>query len=297
MILPDLDWHAIAQHPSVLAGLRTLARITLYTGLTFALFYALELWQGADMRRYWTKAAFNDALYRVFYLSGLVSVLIYAPLAAALRPYLPWTIPPVFTTLPLPVGIVVGFLVQDFAAYWYHRFQHSRVWWRFHRLHHSAEELTFLTVNRAHPVDILMGEQFSVMLAMLGAPPALWLPYRLVSAFLIASFHSALPWHYGPLAKVIVSPVFHAVHHSRDAAHYNRNFGSVLAIWDVMFGTAVLTTTRPTRFGLDDYEAPESIPLQLVEPVWGLFRPFVTPRTRASAAAPVAAPDHASPPS
>ena len=287
MILPAPDWRAIASSSAALGAWHTFVNVALSTVVLFVVFYALEAWHGADMRRYRTIACLNDVFYRLFYLSGLIGVLVYAPIASVVAPHLPWSVPHVVASIPLPIGILIGFLVQDFAAYWFHRFQHSRIWWRFHRLHHSAEALTFLTGNRAHPVDVLLNHWFSVTLAMLGATPAIWLPYRLVDAFLVASFHAELPWHYGRLGRVFVSPVFHAVHHSRERGHADHNFGSVLAIWDILFGTAVLTTRRPTQFGLDDYDVPESVPLQLMEPVWRpITRPVATDAVEATSPLP-----------
>ena len=39
----------------------------------------------------------------------------------------------------------------------------------------------------------------------------------------------------GVWGNLILSPAHHQIHHSRDPAHYNRNLGSVLAIWDRAF--------------------------------------------------------------
>ena len=48
-----------------------------------------------------------------------------------------------------------------------------------------------------------------------------------------------------------ISPVQHQIHHSTNPAHFDRNMGSKLAIWDWMFGTLVLSgNIKYLKFGL-----------------------------------------------
>ena len=41
----------------------------------------------------------------------------------------------------------------------------------------------------------------------------------------------------GMLGRIFVSPAHHQVHHSDNPKHFDKNFGSCLALWDWMFGT------------------------------------------------------------
>ena len=64
--------------------------------------------------------------------------------------------------------------------------------------------------------------------------------------------HSRIPWRFGVLHKIVVSPVFHSFHHSVDPAHHNKNFSGLLSVWDHLFGTAVIDDSAgPSRFGLE----------------------------------------------
>jgi sterol desaturase/sphingolipid hydroxylase (fatty acid hydroxylase superfamily) len=81
------------------------------------------------------------------------------------------------------------------------------VLWEFHKVHHSAEVLTPISLYRAHPVDT-------------------WF-----------SFGSAVE-HF------IISPAQHQIHHSADPRHFNRNFGSEFALWDWIFGTLYIPRRR-----------------------------------------------------
>jgi len=91
---------------------------------------------------------------------------------------------------------------------------------------------------------------------VLGPTPEGWLPAYLVMEFLIALQHSEIPWRYGPLYRLVVSPSFHAYHHSTDSAHHNRHYGRMLSIWDFVFGTAVHDEKPPTEYGLTDRKMP-----------------------------------------
>ena len=68
----------------------------------------------------------------------------------------------------------------------------------------------------------------------------------------------------------LISPAQPQIHHSDSRAHFDRNFGSTLAVWDRLFGTLYLTTRRrePIRYGIGT-ETHEYSSL------WSLFaRPF-----------------------
>jgi sterol desaturase/sphingolipid hydroxylase (fatty acid hydroxylase superfamily) len=58
-----------------------------------------------------------------------------------------------------------------------------------------------------------------------------------------ANFHHAHIWiSFGPmLERLFISPSQHHINHSRKPAHFNRNYGRILAIWDWMFGTLYIT--------------------------------------------------------
>ena len=51
---------------------------------------------------------------------------------------------------------------------------------------------------------------------------------------------------------VFVTPELHALHHSRQPAETNSNYGQLLSIWDRMFGTLLYRSgSEPCAVGLD----------------------------------------------
>jgi hypothetical protein len=85
-------------------------------------------------------------------------------------------------------------------------------------------------------VGIAYGAQVSP-LTLLGVN-AFTLVWNLAFSHLRHS-HIALPFPRW-LSYILVSPHMHQAHHSADAAQHDKNFATVFALWDWMFGTLYL---------------------------------------------------------
>jgi sterol desaturase/sphingolipid hydroxylase (fatty acid hydroxylase superfamily) len=147
---------------------------------------------------------------------------------------------------------------------------HKVPWlWRFHAVHHSAERLYFINAFRNHPGDIALSTAFSVLpLALLGAPPTVM---ALFSVFASAHFflqHANIDYRVGPLTWVLSVGEVHRWHHSRKLEEADANYGNVLLIWDVLFGTRKLPAgVPPENVGLaDGTTLPTGYVAQLVSP-------------------------------
>ncbi len=72
-----------------------------------------------------------------------------------------WARIPVVTAwvsrLPFPAQVLGVLLIADLTQYWVHRaFHHVPFLWRFHAVHHSAEEMDWLAGSRIHLVDAVV---------------------------------------------------------------------------------------------------------------------------------------------
>jgi len=151
------------------------------------------------------------------------------------------------------------FIVGDFTRYWLHRLLHTIPFlWKIHQLHHSAEVLNPLTFYRVHPIEnILFGLRYALSTgivtgvfiyffgASIGVVEVVGANiFVFVFGILGANLrHSHVPIRYGDiLEKVFISPYQHQLHHS--VALSNKNFGGALAIWDWMFHTLHIESTR-----------------------------------------------------
>jgi sterol desaturase/sphingolipid hydroxylase (fatty acid hydroxylase superfamily) len=141
-------------------------------------------------------------------------------------------------------SVILYFLIIDFLKYWLHRgFHYFPSLWHLHHVHHSASDLNVLNAFRFHPLEsavtrliivIPVSSVFFPVSASLSVGVFIYL-----SAVIILNGlqHSKIKSDFGWLGKVIVAPKTHLIHHSMDPKHFNKNFGSILVIWDKAFGT------------------------------------------------------------
>lgn len=150
---------------------------------------------------------------------------------------------PGVTDVPL-VSFFIYLAVLDLLDYWLHRGQHRfRWWWALHALHHSQRKMSFWTDDRNHLLDSLIIDAIKAAVALaIGVEPAQFVGLTIAARVLQSVQHANVPWTYGPLGRLLVSPVFHRVHHGIGVGHEGRrqgcNFAVLFPVWDLLFGTA-----------------------------------------------------------
>ena len=165
--------------------------------------------------------------------------------------------------LPSTMRLVVAIIGLDALAYAQHRLLHRvDILWRFHAVHHSDPEVDVTTTFRHHPVEaIFNGALIGGVVLAIGFSPAEITAYTWVSFVveLVAHANLALPSWFGAIfGRLIVTPEFHRLHHSRAKAEANANFGQAFSIWDTLFGTARDRSPEDSRrleFGLDEFRS------------------------------------------
>jgi sterol desaturase/sphingolipid hydroxylase (fatty acid hydroxylase superfamily) len=229
---------------------------------------------------------------------------IIAGLVAAFGPAQPTALPEFAVRT---IITVVLFLAYE-LGYWIDHCLSHRIGflWEFHKAHHSATVLTPLTSVRVHPVDMV---KFANILAISAAIASGFANYifgdssyqyalsktNVILLLFIYTYahlqHSEL-WMplRGLLGHILMSPAHHQLHHSTDPAHFNKNMGSSLAIWDWAFGTLRMPSKEreKLRFGADC--DPRTVHTFMGEFILPFARAFAqlrgllpAPRTRAEA--------------
>jgi sterol desaturase/sphingolipid hydroxylase (fatty acid hydroxylase superfamily) len=228
---------------------------------------AVELSQRSDMSVYATRNALNDLAYVVFYQCSIYNIVVM-PLFAVLAPRLHFARAGWLMRLPPIAAFLICWLIFDFLNYWIHRLQHAvRPLWAFHSVHHTQTRLTFLTSNRIHVLEQLyVGLLMIVPAFLLGLQQPRWLPILMAQVFSETIQHSRLTWTFGPLRRMLVSPVFHSMHHSADAREYNGNYGRVFSLWDALFGTFVRADRPVLKQGVEGMIVPERLTAQFFHP-------------------------------
>lgn len=168
---------------------------------------------------------------------------------------------------PLPLQALELVALGDLLGYWTHRLFHGRRLWRFHAVHHSAEELDWLASARVHPMNEIISRSLAALpLIALGFHPKVFAGYAPFLTLYAVFLHANLRWDFGPLRGVIASPVFHRWHHSRQPEARDKNFAGLLPIWDRLFGTYHMPRGHwPIDLGVED-AVPEGLWAQLAFP-------------------------------
>lgn len=168
-----------------------------------------------------------------------VAALLVAGIAALLQR---WQLvlfePALWDALGVYPVLILVVLLGDFIGYWRHRLEHTALLWPSHAIHHSDTEMTWTTLARFHPVNRLVTTAVdSAFLLALGFPPWAIVANNVVRHYYGYFIHADLPWTYGPLGAIFVSPAMHRWHHARELRYAGTNFATVFSIFDRAFGT------------------------------------------------------------
>ena len=183
-----------------------------------------------------------------------------------------WLIPEHFNGLAhLPWWVMVGVLLvgDDMTQYWWHRLSHTPLMWPLHRAHHSAKYMSIRITYRNNFFYYLMmpGLWIGGVLLYLGFGKV-YGAYIVVKLLVIMGAHCAWRWDEAlyripalrpvmwVLERTISTPATHWAHHALTNAdgvgHYKGNFGNLLFVWDMLFGSAHITRQYPPAVGLKD---------------------------------------------
>jgi len=219
------------------------------------------------------KGLVTDCLYvpMHFALRVLVSFFLAAELTAVGREIYP-NLTDLVRAYPVWFQVIVLLVTLDLVFYVMHRAKHRyRWWWRLHETHHSSEDLDFMSSVRFHPFEKILDRLIYMFpLTVLGADEAalvVWSAVEVLSGVLI---HANTRFRIGPLIYLFVGPEMHQWHHALAREHHDTNFGNVLSIFDWLFGTAYLDSTRPDAFGIPVPAYPQD---NIVQQFLFAFRP------------------------
>jgi sterol desaturase/sphingolipid hydroxylase (fatty acid hydroxylase superfamily) len=170
--------------------------------------------------------------------------------------------------LPLWLQALLFLVLSDFMQYWLHRMFHGSGFWKYHAIHHSSEDLDWISAARFHPVNLFLGTiAVDVILLMAGISPNVMIWVGPFNMFHSAFVHANLNWSLGPFRYVIATPIFHRWHHTSLEQGGNTNFAGTFPLWDILFGTFRMPANElPQVYGVGDQTFPSEITGQLVYP-------------------------------
>ena len=160
----------------------------------------------------------------------------------------------IVASLPLVLQVPLLVLVADFTQYWVHRTFHAvPVFWRFHAIHHSIEQMDWLAGSRLHLVDVIVTRGLTyVPVFVLGFSDRALAVYVFLVAAQATFIHANVRWEFPAIRRVIATPAFHHWHHAAEREAIDKNFAVHTPIWDLLFGTYYFPDRWPTQYGLAD---------------------------------------------
>jgi sterol desaturase/sphingolipid hydroxylase (fatty acid hydroxylase superfamily) len=172
------------------------------------------------------------------------------------------------SALPLWAQMIIFLIGEDFLLYWTHRLFHGQRMWRYHAVHHSSEELEWVSAARFHPVNLFLGSVAAdVVMLLIGISPDALVALAPFTIAHSAFVHANLNWTLGPFRYVIAGPVFHRWHHTAADRGGEKNFAATFPILDVIFGTFYMPAGElPDNYGIDERNYPTTFQSQLVHP-------------------------------
>lgn len=137
-------------------------------------------------------------------------------------------------------SVILCAVFYDFCRYWAHRIAHEqRFWWASHVTHHSSEHYNFTVSFRLCWIDQIK-LIFFLPVVLLGFNPIMFFIVHQVGILYQFWQHTGLIGKMHPIVEYLfVTPTNHKVHHGKNEAFIDRNYGSMLIIWDRMFGTYI----------------------------------------------------------
>lgn len=154
------------------------------------------------------------------------------------------------------VGIFL--LVFEFLQYWFHRLSHEgsgalgRFLWHVHLAHHLPDRVYVVMHGVFHPVNALITAVLiqSTMMLLGLSPEAAFAAILLIDLQTMIS-HFNVDIRAGVFNYLFIGTELHRYHHSASVDEA-KNYGTVIPLWDLIFGTFLYKPARhPARLGLD----------------------------------------------
>ena len=164
---------------------------------------------------------------------------------------------------------IIGMVGVDLSYYWWHRFSHrTHIGWATHVPHHQSQDYNLAVALRQSWTSKISMAPFHWPLAILGIPPVVVLVSEALGLLYQFWIHTRLVDRLGPLEWFMNTPSHHRVHHGIETKYLDHNYGSILIIWDRLFGTYQKEEQEPDYGVTDPIETYNPILIQTAGLRW-----------------------------
>jgi sterol desaturase/sphingolipid hydroxylase (fatty acid hydroxylase superfamily) len=161
-----------------------------------------------------------------------------------------------------PIEWILSFILFDFAVYVWHYLGHRfEFLWRFHKIHHSDKTYHVTTGLRFHVLDQFLEVLVKcICVVLFGVPASIVVVCEVVRMFFVLFHHGNFTFPGEKMVSyAIITPYLHRAHHSTLREEHDSNYGIVLSVWDIIFGTR--KELVPATIGLELIEAENFVQL------------------------------------
>ena len=158
-------------------------------------------------------------------------------------------------------------VLLDYTLYWWHVVEHRVSWlYRLHQVHHADLAMDTSTALRFHFGEFLTSVPWrAAQVALLGASPRALRTWQRLTMTSVLFHHSnlRLPLRLERLiARVVMTPRLHGIHHSIVAEEQDSNWSSGLTLWDRLHGTYRANVPQEKlTVGIPAYREPADVSL------------------------------------
>jgi sterol desaturase/sphingolipid hydroxylase (fatty acid hydroxylase superfamily) len=229
-----------------------------------------------DVMFFWLNSFFATA-------GTLIAVVL---IGSWMRALLPDALHHAVRSQPSYVQFAEAIFLSEVGEYWAHRKMHTVPFlWRFHKVHHSVDEMDWLASARLHPVDrALTASAAFLPLFILGFSTTTIGVFALFAAFQALAVHANVRFTFPPLRYLLATPQYHHWHHAGEV--YDKNYAAQLPLVDWMFRSLYVPGKGkqwPKSYGIDE-PAPTDYLGQLAWPFRDLQSPVIAEPTPSPAA-------------
>jgi sterol desaturase/sphingolipid hydroxylase (fatty acid hydroxylase superfamily) len=138
----------------------------------------------------------------------------------------------------IALDFITCFLFAELLNWIFHYIKHNNsFFWKFHFQHHIESKYTVWLTSHTHGGEVLLsGTLMGILMGIIGFSTLSVNIYFVFYALANTYQHTNKNISLGFLDKIIVSPRYHRIHHSKS---HRANYGSTLTFWDIIFRTAI----------------------------------------------------------
>ncbi len=167
-------------------------------------------------------------------------------------------------------GWLLAFLIHDFIYYIDHWIAHrTGLFWAFHHVHHSSKEFNLTVASRGFFLDgTKLSQPLYFLMPILGMSVFQIIVVAVLKNLFGIFNHTRLVKNMGFLEYILATPSNHRVHHGSDLKYLDKNFGQVLIIWDILFGTFQREEEEPTYGLVKNIDTHHPVEIELAGVRW-----------------------------